>query len=99
LPAYLKKQHALVISHCPLPTVLQPLVAEYAAPTHEDMWNSGLPGNLDECSNPECGGIGPKRCSRCKQVRYCGRECQLAHWKAHKADCKRWSAELTAADA
>jgi hypothetical protein len=29
-----------------------------------------------------------RRCSRCMGVYYCGTECQTAHWKAHKADCK-----------
>ena len=28
-----------------------------------------------------------QRCSRCKSVSYCGRECQVTHWKAHKAQC------------
>lgn len=28
-----------------------------------------------------------RSCSRCKQVRYCGKEHQLAHWKEHKATC------------
>mmetsp|Transcript_37639 Transcript_37639/g.61458 ORF Transcript_37639/g.61458 Transcript_37639/m.61458 type:complete len:488 (-) Transcript_37639:266-1729(-) len=27
-------------------------------------------------------------CSRCKVARYCGRECQVAHWKEHKHECK-----------
>jgi hypothetical protein len=49
------------------------------------------------CSNADCSGAGLKKCPACKQVRYCGEPCQLAHWKAHKADCKRWSAELGAA--
>jgi ankyrin repeat protein len=40
------------------------------------------------CSNPGCSGAGLKKCTGCKQVRYCGQTCQLAHWKAHKADCK-----------
>jgi hypothetical protein len=48
------------------------------------------------CSNTGCSGAGIKRCPACKQARYCGEPCQLAHWKAHKADCKRWSAELKA---
>jgi hypothetical protein len=48
------------------------------------------------CSNPSCSGAGLKKCPACKQARYCGEPCQLAHWKAHKADCKRWSAELAA---
>jgi hypothetical protein len=48
------------------------------------------------CSNPGCSGAGIKRCPACKQARYCGEPCQYAHWKAHKGDCKRWSAELKA---
>jgi ankyrin repeat protein len=48
------------------------------------------------CSNTSCSSAGLKKCPACKQARYCGEPCQLAHWKAHKADCKRWSAELSA---
>jgi ankyrin repeat protein len=40
------------------------------------------------CSYPGCSGAGLKKCTGCKQVRYCGQACQLAHWKAHKTDCK-----------
>jgi hypothetical protein len=43
LPSYLEQQHALVVAHCPLPAVLHPLVAAYAATTPEDMWKNGLP--------------------------------------------------------
>lgn len=28
------------------------------------------------------------KCSRCKSVFYCSKECQKLHWKAHKANCK-----------
>jgi hypothetical protein len=28
-----------------------------------------------------------KLCGKCKQVAYCDRDCQLAHWTAHKALC------------
>ena len=34
--------------------------------------------------------IGVKRCARCPSstpVRYCSRECQMAHWPAHKGVC------------
>jgi ankyrin repeat protein len=48
------------------------------------------------CSNPCCAGAGLKKCTGCKQVRYCGHQCQLAHWPAHKADCKA-AAELRSA--
>jgi hypothetical protein len=42
LPEYLEKQRALLVSHCPLPTVLKILVAAYAVPTTEDVWTDGL---------------------------------------------------------
>jgi hypothetical protein len=29
-----------------------------------------------------------KRCSACKGPRFCGKDCQLANWPAHKAACK-----------
>ena len=41
-----------------------------------------------KCSN--CGKVPemPNRCSRCKSVAYCDRECQTEHWKAvHKKQC------------
>jgi tetratricopeptide (TPR) repeat protein len=36
-----------------------------------------------------CGDEGKSSCSKCKQVRYCGRECQLKHWPIHKRICKK----------
>jgi hypothetical protein len=44
------------------------------------------------CSNTSCSGAGIMKCTGCMQARYCKEECQQAHWQAHKADCKRWSA-------
>eukprot|EP01122_Echinamoeba_exundans_P004502 TRINITY_DN14558_c0_g1_i1.p1 TRINITY_DN14558_c0_g1~~TRINITY_DN14558_c0_g1_i1.p1 ORF type:complete len:219 (+),score=31.46 TRINITY_DN14558_c0_g1_i1:130-786(+) len=38
-----------------------------------------------KCGNPN----NLMQCSGCKRVRYCGRECQVSHWKVHKAACKR----------
>jgi ankyrin repeat protein len=46
------------------------------------------------CSKPGCGGAGIKKCTGCKQVRYCGQACQLAHWSAHKAACKAHQAKV-----
>jgi hypothetical protein len=48
------------------------------------------------CSHPGCSGAGLVKCTGCRQARYYGEACQLAHWKAHKADCGRWSAEMKA---
>lgn len=51
----------------------------------------------------QCGG-GPAagqerllKCGRCKGVRYCGPECQKAHWPVHKQECKRLAAQAAAA--
>ncbi|KDR79804.1 hypothetical protein GALMADRAFT_241889 [Galerina marginata CBS 339.88] len=44
-----------------------------------------------KCGNPECYArqreIELKACARCKSMRYCSRECQVAHWKSHKTSC------------
>lgn len=37
------------------------------------------------CAN--CGNAAEKRCSKCKQVWYCGRDCQVEDWSTHKANC------------
>jgi hypothetical protein len=29
----------------------------------------------------------PMRCSRCKSIFYCDRQCQRAHWRRHKREC------------
>jgi hypothetical protein len=29
-----------------------------------------------------------KDCGKCYAVRYCGKDCQLAAWSGHKAECK-----------
>lgn len=47
--------------------------------------------NVGECHH--CRKKGParqfKRCSKCKSAFYCGRECQVAAWPAHKARCRQ----------
>ncbi|WIA30054.1 hypothetical protein OEZ86_000149 [Tetradesmus obliquus] len=39
------------------------------------------------------------RCKACQSVAYCGRDCQLAHWKSHKQQCKQVQQEKEAAAA
>lgn len=41
-------------------------------------------GACDECHEPVTKVF---RCSRCKQVKYCGLLCQRAAWLTHKEDC------------
>ena len=52
------------------------------------------------CAAEGCGATtGLRRCGGCGRVRYCSVECSKAHWFAHRADCKRWRAEVAAAAA
>lgn len=52
-----------------------------------------LPGNTAKCHG--CGklradlGYPFLRCGGCKQVGYCGKDCQKANWKQHKPNCKK----------
>ena len=59
-----------------------------AAPTSQ-------PSSSLACANcgvaEAAGSVAFKACSRCKAVVYCGKECQMQHWKkagGHKAVCK-----------
>jgi ankyrin repeat protein len=44
------------------------------------------------CANPGCSGAGLKKCAVCLEVFFCSKDCQVAHWPAHKAECKRRAA-------
>ena len=48
-----------------------------------------------DTSTPYCSTCGeesaPKKCSKCKAVQYCDRECQRLHWFMHKKACARLS--------
>ena len=35
-----------------------------------------------------------KRCTQCRAVLYCSRECQAKHWAVHKAACKKLPEDL-----
>ena len=56
---------------------------------------------VDKCSYPQCNQPSSEsrelsECASCRTVRYCGRDCQLAHWPDHKATCKEKKKELAA---
>merc|ERR1711959_673086 len=42
---------------------------------------------LEDPKCAKCGAPAEKRCSRCKNEWYCGRECQVAAWEGHKPVC------------
>ncbi len=59
-------------------------------------WSGALP-RLRVCGNPVCcnfakereGALPFKQCGGCRAVRYCGADCQRAHWRpGHRAECK-----------
>jgi len=54
--------------------------------THVHMREMRRPGPRDcaRCAKPDA----RSRCSRCKLTAYCGRECQVAHYKEHKVACE-----------
>ena len=37
---------------------------------------------------PMCKKVAENKCTACKEVFYCSRECQKKHWKTHKIECK-----------
>ena len=36
-----------------------------------------------------CGSLAEVKCSNCKAIYYCDRNCQKRHWKQHKTACKQ----------
>jgi len=46
------------------------------------------------CGKGEEAGINLKTCTACKLVKYCSRECQIAHRPQHKKECRKRAAEL-----
>ena len=46
------------------------------------------------CGKGEEAGIKLKACTACKLVKYCSRDCQIAHRPQHKKDCKKRAKEL-----
>jgi len=59
-------------------------------PSTQDSPNAGAT-SCARCgkSASEAGKQALMKCSRCLKTMYCGRECQTAHWKQHKAICKK----------
>lgn len=63
-------------------------------------WGGGWGGAAVKSSGSECAWchenvIEVKKCSACKAVAYCSRECQVAHWKqgGHKTECANLAAQ------
>jgi len=63
----------------------------------QDMSNTSENINISTCAN--CGkgeeaDINLKSCNACMMVKYCSRDCQIAHRPQHKKECKKRAKEL-----
>ena len=59
--------------------------------------DGSLPPPRLACNGPGCAvAIALERCAGCHATRYCGVECQKAHWRAHKPACKEAQAARAA---
>ena len=61
--------------------------------TDDDDGRNGV-SVMPVCANCGKGGTDLKSCTACKMVKYCNRECQIAHRPQHKKKCRRHAAEL-----
>ena len=53
-----------------------------------------LEDTSEECASVACAVCtrtlpSMKRCTQCRAVLYCSRDCQITHWASHKEECKR----------
>jgi hypothetical protein len=56
---------------------------------HKSMRSLNELEGCTKCGKYRSEGIQLLKCSGCRITLYCSRECQRAHWKTHKPDCKR----------
>ena len=80
-----------LLKHFSPPPAEEAAPAESAAPAAPP---PTLPAAPRVCAAPGCGAThGLRRCGGCGTVRYCSAACSRAHWRAHKAECRRLQAE------
>lgn len=65
-----------------------------APPPQNSVHTHIVDGRILERKCAACGvwdttGKNHSRCSGCMLVYYCGKECQLSHWKQHKVECRK----------
>ena len=62
-----------------------------SAECHSTAYNlTSLKAGVPDYSCELCKKEAALGCNRCRKVRYCGRECQVAHWKLrHKNECDK----------
>jgi TPR repeat protein len=86
-----------VDGYCPLPEshfwaqrALDRLEAEGKPVSQEEREQNNFAGVCARCQALPSAVVTIRKCVQCHAFGYCGRECQLAHWKnGHKVDCNR----------
>jgi hypothetical protein len=90
-PQDLDQPESAAVAHLPVPSATTPAALDPADPAASTASRSRR-----VCANPACllktdaSAAAPKlkQCSRCETVRYCGADCQKAHWRSgHKQAC------------
>lgn len=65
---------------------------------HLKAFSDGAKKIISYISTTECSNCGRsenlKTCNTCHTAKYCNADCQKAHWKKHKMDCKTIAADL-----
>jgi hypothetical protein len=82
--------YATRIAIIPLSAIphLEPFISWEQEQHVDGIYARGMKGLKDDyCDN--CGQSATllKKCSRCRSVSYCNRDCQKSAWKAHKKEC------------
>ena len=65
-----------------------------ASTADNDNNKDNVPDICANCGKGEDGNTNLKACTACKMVKYCNRECQIAHRSQHKKECRRRAAEM-----
>ena len=73
----------------PAPVVQLVLAAMWEARLPEMILKEKGKGKCAQCGISGGAEFKSYRCSRCKSVFYCGRQCQKRHWQTHKATCRK----------
>ncbi len=56
--------------------------------------SGGSNQNMDAFNCHVCGAGNAKKCAGCHSIAYCGKDCQVKHWKAgHKILCRQLQAK------
>ncbi len=85
----------------PPPPPPSPPLASLPPPLALQPSRAGALPRLHVCGGPRCSNFGMeceealplKQCGGCRAVRYCGPDCQRAHWReGHRAECKAMAA-------